>query len=175
MVNALYYLETAYYLEGPVTTPTSLLKNLGLGHVHLIQNNLLNEEIIPLPAVDLFDSLNKINWPTTGRYCQFMIFYSSSIFTILNSLLHYFCVRWKEWSANRFTEYWGAFLKREDATLDPQYPTIKHLYETVASAAAQTPQPAQMMSNPSSDKKGTNSKKKMKSKTLLKKGVENEF
>ena len=36
----------------------------------------------------------------------------------------------------RFLISWGEFLKREDAKQDPQFPTIKHMYEVAAKAAA---------------------------------------
>lgn len=67
LVDALYFIETAYYLEGNETSPTSLYKNLGLAHVHLVQNKLLSEDIIPQPTKDIFQSLEKIGWPKDGR------------------------------------------------------------------------------------------------------------
>ena len=89
-------------------------------------------------------------------------------------------VKWKEWSANRFTEYWGAFLKREDAALDPQYPTIKHLYDTVtAAAAAQSPQTKSSPGTDTGTSAGTSTMKsnakKMKATKKVRKDVEKEL
>lgn len=44
---------------------------------------------------------------------------------------------WKRWSADRFTTLWKHFLERPEAKKDPQYKTIKTMYETVLKAASQ--------------------------------------
>ena len=36
-------------------------------------------------------------------------------------------------SSTRFAHHWSAFLNKPDAELDPQYSSIKHIYDTVMS------------------------------------------
>jgi hypothetical protein len=36
----------------------------------------------------------------------------------------------------RFVHYWGEFLRHPDAANDPQYPSIRSMYETATGAAA---------------------------------------
>lgn len=60
LVYAVYWLETAYWLEGE-ECGSALLKNAGLSHVHLIQNKIL--KTLKPPTVDLFHSLSAIDWP----------------------------------------------------------------------------------------------------------------
>lgn len=71
LVDAVYFLESSCALEGIEEAPTSLLKNVGLAHVHLIQNAILSKKENPrrsinnlqLPSVDYFNSLEAIEWP----------------------------------------------------------------------------------------------------------------
>lgn len=42
---------------------------------------------------------------------------------------------WKDWSVKRFTAYWQEFLRRPDATADPQYAMIRKMFEAVHSAS----------------------------------------
>ncbi|RYH19587.1 DUF2723 domain-containing protein [archaeon] len=65
LVDAVYWLETSLYLEGGLAnSPSGLLKNAGLGHVHLVQNKALKEsEPLPLP-LDVHNSTEHIQWPT---------------------------------------------------------------------------------------------------------------
>ena len=73
LVDAVYFLESSYNFEGEAA-PTSLLKNVGLAHVHLIQNSLLSKKDdkhrsvnnLQLPSVDYFHSLDDIEWPYKG-------------------------------------------------------------------------------------------------------------
>ncbi len=44
--------------------------------------------------------------------------------------------RWKIWSSDRFVWLWGSFLARLDAPSDPQYATIKTMFETATKKAA---------------------------------------
>jgi hypothetical protein len=65
LVYALYLIETAILFESP-TVPSMLLKNAGLGHVHLVQNKLLKTEPrLSEPEKDIFNSLDAIGWPNT--------------------------------------------------------------------------------------------------------------
>lgn len=41
--------------------------------------------------------------------------------------------RWKLWAATRFSFFWGEFLQHPEASLDPQYATIKATYDKVIS------------------------------------------
>lgn len=58
-------------MEGPENAPTAVLKNVGLAHVHLIQNQLLSKKDsshrrinnLQLPSQDFFHSLEAIEWP----------------------------------------------------------------------------------------------------------------
>jgi hypothetical protein len=63
LIDATYYIESTYYLEGNASTPSSLLKNLGLAHLHLVQNKILNDSILPKPSRDFFNTLEAIQWP----------------------------------------------------------------------------------------------------------------
>lgn len=52
----------------------------------------------------------------------------------------FFCKnRWKEWSANKFVQHWGNFLKRPDANRDPQFSTIEKMYTTAVKNANMQP------------------------------------
>ncbi len=73
LADALYWLESSYVLEGAARCPSSLLKNLGLAHVHLIQNPLLSARLagkkkvlLPAPSQDWFQTLAAISWPATN-------------------------------------------------------------------------------------------------------------
>ena len=63
LVHAVYWLETAYMLDGK-SCWSALLKNAGLGHVHLIQNKVLKS--FKPPKVDLFQSMERIQWPSSN-------------------------------------------------------------------------------------------------------------
>ena len=51
----------------------------------------------------------------------------------LTHSLMYSHYRWKLWAATRFSFFWGEFLKHPEASLDPQYATIKATYDKVIS------------------------------------------
>ncbi len=103
LLQAIYWLETALAIEGK-NCAASLLKNLGLAHLHSVQNKQLPEDIVLQDVVDdLLKTKDLIEWPASGQ-------------------------RWKEWSAQRFLIHWGEFLKRPDAARDPQFSTIEGLY-----------------------------------------------
>ena len=103
LIEAVYFLESAVYLENSRnnTVPTYLLKNLGLAHVHLIQNKEISEQSLKPPIIDFFSSLKHIPWPAK---------------------------EWKAWSSDRFLFAWGSFLRRKDAKSDPQYKVVKDMY-----------------------------------------------
>jgi hypothetical protein len=73
LVESIYWLESTLLYEGGLTNSSassSLLKNIGLAHVNLIQNKLIPQNT-PLPAKpfgDVLGTLRDINWPTTSRY-----------------------------------------------------------------------------------------------------------
>ncbi len=71
--------------------------------------------------------------------------------------------RWKSWCTDRFVSYWGEFVNRSDALKDPQYSTIKNMYEVVTTAGANIKQPR----TDQTDKKVKKTKKK-KSKKINK-------
>lgn len=132
LVEAIYFLESCIYLERGVAnisahskiSPYSsvndqnakisalLFKNAGLGHVHLVQNKLLNDHDSDLyePINDLFQTVDAIKWPINGSI--------------------------KKWSSDRFLVLWGSFLSHPDAKQDHQYETIKNIYEKAVSATA---------------------------------------
>ena len=60
LVNAIYFLESAIIIDEHAST--SLLKNVGLGHIHLIQNKIIGKSL-PKPKNDIFHSIEKIGWP----------------------------------------------------------------------------------------------------------------
>jgi hypothetical protein len=63
-----------------------MLKNAGLGHLHIVQNKLIpSDGPMPTVTIDLFNTLDRMNWPTE---------------------------KCKEWSAERFRTLWGMFLDR---------------------------------------------------------------
>eukprot|EP01041_Mallomonas_annulata_P009255 gene9255-19212_t len=111
LVEAVYWLETAVFMEMYVHTssppPAGLLKNLGLGHAHLVQCKAISgDEPLPLPKVDIFNTVHSINWPykkDSGR--------------------------WKEWSSTRFVYAWGEYVNRPEAKHDKQYETVKSMLE----------------------------------------------
>lgn len=104
LIEAVYFLESAVYLEKSRnnSVPTFLLKNLGLGHVHLIQSKEISDKNLKPPRSDHFNSLTRISWPSK---------------------------EWKSWSSDRFVYAWGSFLKRKDAKDDPQYNVMKNMYK----------------------------------------------
>lgn len=82
LVDAVYWLETAFAYEtqrhnqhkhsildvnledlSPLVAPASLLKNLGLAHVHLLQDSRLQlYESLPSMSKDIFNSTTVIGW-----------------------------------------------------------------------------------------------------------------
>jgi hypothetical protein len=103
LVDAVYWLENSVLLEQP-NVPTALLKNVGLAHVHFVQSGNIGGGAMPEPSADLFGTTKAIGWPAD---------------------------KCKEWAATRFMHYWGMFLQRGEAKEDPQYGTIKQMYEAV--------------------------------------------
>lgn len=137
LVSAVYFLESAIAYENNTILSgnstgngpsTSLLKNAGLGHVNLIQNKLIsNGGGLSLPMKkDILLTSKLINWPSQ-RY------YNSSSSSSSYSYFINFYFSWKLWCTERFVVTWGEFLKRPDAKRDPQYETIKKMYQTATS------------------------------------------
>jgi hypothetical protein len=62
-------MESVYLMEGPQCA-TSLLKNVGLSHLHLVQNKLLSKgqggkpKKLTAPE-DIFRTLELMRWPAT--------------------------------------------------------------------------------------------------------------
>jgi hypothetical protein len=118
LINAVYWLESALLLEnmGGNEPSSSLYKNAGLGHLHLVQNLKLDEsQPLPLDG-DWFNSAQAIGWPTGQK---------------LDAVPDF---DWKKWSADKFMEHWGKFLSQPDAKMDHQYDTIKGMYDQVSAS-----------------------------------------
>ncbi len=149
LVEAIYFLESCIYLERGVANTSDntvkispystvndpnakinalLLKNAGLGHVHLVQNKIVNDQDAEVyePMNDLFHTLDEINWPTNGNI--------------------------KKWSSDRFLVLWGSFLSHPDAKQDHQYETIKNIYEKALGASATSATAAEQKSKKSKKK-----------------------
>ena len=114
LVDAVYWLETSVLLEqtgaaGLVrnlsAVPASLLKNVGLGHIYLVQSKLLNSSEPQLFSYDFFVSGPQIGWPGKTK------------------------ADWKLWCADQFALYWGAFVEHPDARRDPQFDAILETYK----------------------------------------------
>ena len=116
LINAAYWLESCVVLESLEggTIPAHVLKNAGLAHLHLVQNNQLKEGAPLLVDGDIFGLIETVDWPTSEKIANGM--------------------DWRKWSAERFLHYWGNFLQRPEAASDKQYDTIKSMYETVSAA-----------------------------------------
>lgn len=79
LVEAVYWLESVCAMElqsraadndTSSFTPSHLLKNAGLAHMHLVRTDALKDSArLPPPKMDLFQSLAKgtVAWPTDGR------------------------------------------------------------------------------------------------------------
>lgn len=77
LVEAVYWLESVCAMElqsraadNVTSTPSHLLKNAGLAHMHLVRTDALKDSVrLPPPKMDLFQSLAKgtVAWPTDGR------------------------------------------------------------------------------------------------------------
>jgi hypothetical protein len=77
LVYAMYLLESAIVLDSdglhsgrmdqfPATT---LLKNAGLAHVHLVQSKTISSDRpLTLPGPDVFATLDRIGWPKDAGY-----------------------------------------------------------------------------------------------------------
>jgi hypothetical protein len=124
LLDAIYWIEVSLQLEKsyppvpgkPLSPPTSMLKNAGLGHAHLVQSKTVERRsgvggfLLPLSG-DIFTTImdNPVDWPVDRAG--------------------------KEWCADQFVVYWGQFLNREDARLDPQFKAIKSMYDTATATA----------------------------------------
>jgi hypothetical protein len=105
LIDAMYWIETAVLLDGKENVMTSVLKNAGLAHIHLIQNPILSgRQSLELPTNDVFDSVKLLSWPVANDDS------------------------WKLWCSQKFLHYWGLFLERPDAQADGQFATIKTMH-----------------------------------------------
>lgn len=75
-------LEKGFIRDDVPTPPTSLLKNAGLGHAHIVQNKLIKEGEkygeYPIPqSFDVFQTIlgPEVDWPTDKK-CVLMHTYS---------------------------------------------------------------------------------------------------
>lgn len=67
LIKAIYWLESAFAIEG-IDCPSSLLKNLGLAHLHSVQNKLIPDEIVIQDVVeDILGSKLLVDWPPNGQ------------------------------------------------------------------------------------------------------------
>jgi len=107
LIDAIYWLETAYQLEG-TQCASNLLKNLGLAYIDLLQcKSLGQEKYLSGPSEDIFDTFDTLpSWPSNNNGED----------------------AWKQWAMEQFTKYWGLYLQRPDAKGDPQYATIKNAH-----------------------------------------------
>jgi hypothetical protein len=108
------------------TPPTSLLKNTGLAHVHLMKNMILSKgpdgvgssttqaKFLPSIDRDVFGTLEEIKWPSSSKY---MVDPDKDTYI--------------QWSSARFLYCWGEFINRQDARQDPQYAVIKQTYDSL--------------------------------------------
>lgn len=142
LVSSLYFLECAVYYEKYLPTklifknltnltnltnnnikigspPTSLLKNIGLSYLHVIRNTAIvsgDFDFFYNTGSDIFHLIDndQIHWPILAKGTNDEL---------------------KVWCVTMFVEYWGEFLNRKDAKDDPQYDTIKSIYNTATGAA----------------------------------------
>ncbi len=67
LVKAIYWLESAYVVEGK-DCASSLLKNLGLAHLHAVQSKIIPDELLIQETIDdLLDTSTLIDWPASGQ------------------------------------------------------------------------------------------------------------
>lgn len=123
LVDAVYWLESAIAMEEAAQPDFTklmyiLYKNSGLGHVHLVQNKLLGEQVLPPPAHDHFRTLDTMGWPLAGGSQG----------------------NWKKWSTDRFTYTWGRFLEHPHGKQDPQYEVIRGMYVQATDGSRQQQQ-----------------------------------
>ena len=145
LIDAIYWLESAVALESHTLrkgdrVPYPLLKNTGLAHVHLIQSKLLRkileergDKALPLPN-DVLNTASMIEWPgylTDGSWAGAPL----SPQELENPT--YIATVYRDWSTSRFVKLWGRFIEDPDAKNDPQFLTIKTMYE----AATKVQQP----------------------------------
>lgn len=138
LIDAIYWLESAVILETRTLkkgdkVPYPLLKNAGLAHVHLIQSKLLRkilddrgDRALPLPN-DILSTATMIEWP---GYLKDGSWAGAPLSPQELENPTYIASVYRDWSTSRFVKLWGRFIEDEDAKNDPQFPTIKTMYET---------------------------------------------
>jgi len=147
LVEAVYWMESAYLIEGApdlvfsnhsrsaltiegaqaagdpaasidaTRVPAHLLKNAGLAYLHLVRSSSAPSSSMPNPQQDPFLTIQR------GLLLWPLASEKDS--------------QWKLWASARFSFFWGNFLKHPDATKDSQYVTIKNMYAAVAAASKQ--------------------------------------
>jgi hypothetical protein len=149
LVEATYWLESAVLFEkikdfgGEGTLPASLLKNTGFAHLQLIRCKALGEFTrarktgLPLPRTDLFRSVELIDWPVFAPVS------GEDKFEVESNGEHKSFNLWRNWSTQRFVHFWGSFLEHPDSHLDPQYDTIRGIYQSATGGKRAGPESAQ--------------------------------
>lgn len=116
LFEAAQWLE--YCLQYDAYVPTHIVKNSGLADVHIVRSAPSSSSRKPF-ATKLPDILGDrlVLSPNMQRFAD----------------LHPNATgdEWKTWASERFTKAWGDFLQRSDASEDPQYETIRGIYEKV--------------------------------------------
>lgn len=131
LIEATQWLE--YCLEYDGHLPTHTVKNSGLADVHLVRSRVDATKRRALPNVPDIFGRKPILSPSMLSFAQLHPRAGGS--------------EWKTWASERFSMAWGEFLNRADATEDPQYDTIRDIYDSVIKQAAlKNPQRAQKLS-----------------------------
>lgn len=120
LIEAAQWLE--YCLEYDAHLPTHTVKNSGLANVHLVRSRVDANRRRALPKVPDILGSKPILSPSMLSFEELHPRASGP--------------EWKTWASERFSKAWGEFLNRTDATQDPQYSTIKDIYDTVITQAA---------------------------------------
>jgi len=121
LFEAAIWLE--YCLAYDLNPPTSVAKNLGLVHVHLVRSQ--NADALGF-VPDILGETQLLN---------------ETMHTIKELYPAAYGPDWKSWSSTRFTVAWADFLSRDDAQLDPQYDTIVNIYTSVTKKAPANKKP----------------------------------
>ncbi|KAJ8599309.1 hypothetical protein CTAYLR_005324 [Chrysophaeum taylorii] len=113
LVEAAQWLE--YCIKYDPNLPTHTVKNSGLADVHLVRST--TDKHKPPAVPDLLGNKPILS----ANMSRFADLHPRAL-----------GAEWKTWASERFTLAWGEFLERKDATDDPQYDTIRHIFDSVA-------------------------------------------
>ena len=136
LLRAAAWLELSVNLDDGLKT--SVLKNLGLAYMHVVRDKRAlpgrRAGLAPLAAWAVsLDEARRAALASRGE--------NSSLVPAARNVVPDEAFPdggWKTWASDRFQTNWGLFLKREDATADASYASIKSIYETVRGRAATT-------------------------------------